>query len=194
MKFQKVEPFDLGFRIGTILQARFPRPLYIVSDAQMFATTQGTVTIAGEVQAGLKKACGDNAPALIPGPKGPNSRIQSKVLLHKLLSFERDKDGTVKPWKAPKLTFHPDCVEPIATIPRLLRDEHNPEDVAKDSSKDGAYDAIRYLVMQHAPAGWREEPKREHRPDRHPGFSEGIRRKWQQDEEEAPSTRYVRAS
>lgn len=193
MKFQKIEPFDLGYRVGMILNARFQRPVYIVADAQMFASTQGTVTIAGEFQAGLAKAYGpDGAPGVIPGPKGPNSRVQSKVLVHKMLRFEKNADGTVSPWKAPKLTFHPDCMEPILTIPKLLRDPLDPEDVLKDSKRDGSYDALRYLVMQHAPSGWRGETKREHRPDRHPGFDDGARRRWMHEEDEEPHTRYVR--
>lgn len=194
-KFQRCEPFDLGYRIGTIISARFPRPVYIVGDSQMWASTVGTATIASEFQAGMNKAySNDQAPALIPGPKGPNSRVQSKVLMHKKLAYERDKDGTVKPWKAPKLTFHPDCVDPILTIPKLTRDEKNPEDVLKVSSIDGPYDAIRYLIMQYAPANWRETDDRpEYRPDRHPGFTDGMRKRWRHEEEDyEPQTRYVR--
>lgn len=192
MKFQKMEPFDVGFRIGMTMRERFPRPVYIVADSQMFATTDGQQTIAGEVQAGLQKAYGGEGPALIKGPKGPNSRVQSKILIHKLLRCEKNADGTVSPWKAPKMTFHPDCVEAISTFPRLLRDEHNPEDVSTKQD-DHAYDAVRYLAMMHAPADWREDKQREVRPDRHPGFSEGVRRKWDPNEEETPVTRYVRA-
>lgn len=193
MKFQKVEPFDLGFRLGMSLQSRFPRPSYIVADSQMFAVTQGQITIAAEIQAGLSKAYGGEGPGLVPGPKGPNSRVQSKVLIHKLLRFERNQDGTVSAWKAPKMTFHPDCMEAILTIPKLLRDPLDPEDVKKNSATDGSYDAIRYLAMMFAPNNWRQE-KKEHRPDRHPGFDDGHRRKWGHEEEEIPSTRYTRAS
>lgn len=192
MRFQKVEPFDLGFRLGMSLQARFPRPAYIVCDAQMFALTTGTVTVAGEVQAGLAKAYGGDGPGLVPAPKGPNSRVQSKILLHSMLRFERNEDGSVSPWKAPKLTFHPDCHDAIVSIPKLVRDPLHPEDVLKNSSVDGPYDAVRYLVMQHAPNNWRQE-RPDPRPDRHPGFADGVRRRWQQEEEEPPSTRYVRA-
>jgi hypothetical protein len=196
MKFQKIEPFDLGFRIGMTLRERFPRPVYIVCDSQMDASTQGHITIMGEVQAGISKAYGGEGPALIKGPKGPNSRIQSKILVHKLLRFEKNADGTVSPWKAPKMTFHPDCVDAISSIPRLLRDPNNPEDVDTKQIIDGPYDAIRYLAMMHAPPLWREGSDRnEYSPDRHPGFEEGARRKWahEQDDDE-PHTRYVRAS
>lgn len=192
MKFQKMEPFDVGFRIGMTMRERFPRPIYIVADSQMFATTDGQQTIAGEVQAGLQKAYGGEGPALIKGPKGPNSRIQSKILIHKLLRFEKNADGSVSPWKAPKITFHPDCHDVARTLPRLLRDPHNPEDV-DTKGDDGPYDAIRYLAMMHAPADWREDKQREVRPDRHPGFSEGVRRKWDPNETETPVSRYVRA-
>lgn len=191
-KFQKSEPFDVGYRIGMVMRSRFQRPMYIVADSQMFATTQGTVTMAAEVQAGLAKAYGGDGPALIPGPKGPQSRIQSKVLIHQLLKFERNKDGTVSQWKAPRLTFHPDCAWAITSLPKLTRDPHNPEDILNVPTLACAYDGIRYLAMMHAPGDWRTE-KKEQKTDRHPGFSEGIRRKWGQEEEPEPSSRYVRS-
>lgn len=53
---------------------------------------------------------------------------------------------TVKTVKVPKLRFFSTCTEAIRTIPALVRDEHDPEDVS-DNCEDHAAESIRYGVM-----------------------------------------------
>lgn len=48
----------------------------------------------------------------------------------------------------PSLLISSDCVDLIRTLPTLLRDPNNPEDV-DTKMEDHAYDALRYLCMAH---------------------------------------------
>ncbi len=195
-KFQQMEPYDVGFQIGLVLVSKFPKPMFIVGDSAMFARSQSEVTVADEIQRGLNKACKEMAPALITAPKGPGSRMNGKILMHQALKWTPDPDSPNKPkgpWAAPRLRFHPDCAYAIRTLPKLTRDERNPEDV-DTTDEDHAYDAIRYLLLTHAP---RPVSQVEPGQDEHPGISrEGRRKKkpWERqfDDAQEITTRYFR--
>jgi hypothetical protein len=79
---------------------------------------------------------------------------------------------------------HRDCTSLIRTLPKLPRDEKNPEDVDTDA-EDHPYDGIRYGFMVRTP-----EIEREDEPgfdeNKHPGFDEHGRRKrpWEIDPSE----------
>lgn len=194
MKFQKTEPKDIGFSIGSRLGS-FPHLLYVACDAQMFASTQSEVSIADEVQAGLKEAMREMCPGLISAPKGPNSLRNGKIQVHQALKWTPSKDNPNKPesrWKAPRLTFHPDCGYAITTIPKLRRDENDPEKIDTKSNNDHAIDAVRYLLATHRPMPERADNEQVD-PDRHPGFMEGRRKpKWEREEEVYSDARYQR--
>lgn len=195
-KFQKTEPYDVGLHIGERLKS-YPQLLYITCDAQMFAATQSEVSVANDVQRGLIKSMGKGAPCLIPAPKGPNSLITTKMQVHQALKWTPDPKNPNRPvsrWKAPRLTFHPDCGYAITSIPKLRRDENNPEKV-DSSGDDHAYDAVRYLLATHRPvpdALSHKDPGE----NRHPGFDKSGHRKsrWEPDEEPMSDARYQRGA
>lgn len=193
LKFQKTEPYQVGFTVGTKLRS-FPRLIYVTCDAQMYASTQSEVSVADEVQRGLRDAMGDQCPGLISAPKGPNSRTSTKMQVHEALKWEPSKDNPNKPasrWKAPRLTFHPDCGYAITTIPKLRRDEKNPESV-DTMGPDHAYDGIRYLLATHRPAPERTDTDGV-AYDRHPGFDGGRRKpRWEPNKEPLSEGRYQR--
>lgn len=194
LKFQKTEPFDVGYQIGTAISNRFPRPTFIVCDAQMDARTQSDITVGDHVRAGLRKACGDFAPPVIPGPKGKQEN--SVALMHNALSWTPDPEKPNKPkaaWLAPRLRFHTDCVYATSTIPKLRRDEKN-SDRVDSRTDDHAFDAVRYLLMTHRPAG---TSIRKEDPDIHHGFDPDARKRpWMAalEPQEVPTTRYWRGS
>jgi hypothetical protein len=191
LKFTETEPFVVGFTIGMMLSG-FPRVPYIASDPQMWSRDRSENTIADEVQAGLRKAMRDEAPALIEAPKGPGSRIRGKVLMHKALKWEASPDNPNQPrsqWKAPRMRFHEDCAYAITSIPKLARDPNNPED-CDTKGEDHAFDAIKGLLLMHNP--FPEKSEHEARdPDRHPGLTkQGRRKPWEPDEDSASHSRY----
>lgn len=71
--------------------------------------------------------------------KGQNNRILGKQRIHSLLS-EVDADGR------PMIMVFETCVDWARTIPELVIDERNPEDV-DTRQEDHAYDETRYAVM-----------------------------------------------
>jgi hypothetical protein len=189
LSYKEMRPYDVGFTVGVktrVLAANpghpdhQPVPMYIVADSQMFARTEGTVTMADEFQRGLNDALGPMAPALIPAPKGPDSRITGKVLVHQHLQYStKHPDGVPSPWEAPLLQFHPDCAWSVRHFPRLPRSEKNPEDV-DTKSEDHWYDALRYLLAMHRPRvdADRGRGERDVGAHHHPGFSpRGERRR-----------------
>jgi len=193
-KFQKMEPFDVGYQIGVKLAAKFGPVSFVVCDAQMWAATQSETSIADEVQMGLKKACGDFTPGLVPAPKGKNSRVNMKMMFHQALSWEPHPDDPNKPksrWKAPRMTFHPDCGYAITSIPKLTRDEKNPEDV-DTTGDDHAFDSIKGLLgVVHRPRPHPGHRRQENR-DRHPGMSkDGRRSRWEPEDRVEQTTRYM---
>lgn len=70
--------------------------------------------------------------------KGDNKRIPGKMQLHHRLAF--DEDGF------PMMYVFKSCREFIRTLPNLVYDEKNPEDI-NTSMEDHDYDACRYFLM-----------------------------------------------
>lgn len=181
--FQSRTPFDVGETVGHALKRdvfRFPE--WVWADSAMWAVNDGGPTIAEQFQAGLDAALGERSPKLVPAPKGPGSRAARKMLLHQGLAFDvthlKPEGDTgrwvLAPYHAPRLRFHRDAGYCVKSIPRLPKDERNPEDVDTQAD-DHAYDALTYALMGRTvaptdvPDTWRQ--------GQHPGFhADGTRR------------------
>jgi hypothetical protein len=74
--------------------------------------------------------------------KGPKSRISGRLELHHRLKWEKDERGE---WtgERPMLVFFKNARHIIRTLPELLNDETNWEDVDTEM-EDHAYDSVRY--------------------------------------------------
>lgn len=70
--------------------------------------------------------------------KGDNKRLPGKMQLHHRLAF--DEDGF------PKMYVFKTCKHFIRTLPNLVYDEQNPEDI-NTQNEDHDYDACRYFLM-----------------------------------------------
>ena len=171
--FQHVEPFTVGETIGLRLY-ELGLPEYVAADSQMWAVTQGGPTIAEGVQLGLDSVLKVQSPRLIGVAKGPGSRLSGKMLVHHGLAFERGEDGFALSWARPKILVHPRCRDLVRTIPKLLLDQRNPEDV-DTNGPDHWYDSVRYLQMSRSPVS--SVPRKDVPQDVHPGWrADGVRR------------------
>lgn len=70
--------------------------------------------------------------------KADNKRIPGKMQLHYRLAF--DDNGV------PMLYIFKSCQGIIRTLPELIYDKHNPEDIDSDG-EDHAYDSVRYMCQ-----------------------------------------------
>lgn len=77
--------------------------------------------------------------------KGDNGRMSGANVVRSYLELLKVKRGT-RWFKQPTLTFFSNCQHCISTIPALIFDKNNSEDV-DTSGDDHAYDALRYGLM-----------------------------------------------
>lgn len=77
--------------------------------------------------------------------KGPKSRISGRLEVHHRLKVPKD-DNHKPTGEKPMLLFFKNCKHVIRTLPELLNDDKNPEDV-DTNMEDHAYDSIRYGCM-----------------------------------------------
>lgn len=77
--------------------------------------------------------------------KGPKSRISGRLEMHHRLKIPIDETGK-RTGELPMLVFFPCCKHIIRTLPDLLNDDTNPEDV-NTKMEDHAYDQTRYACM-----------------------------------------------
>lgn len=75
----------------------------------------------------------------LPVARVSNDRVNGWQRVHEALQVD---PGTGTPW----LTVHPRCKYLIRTLPLMVQDAHNTEDLDSDSD-DHACDALRYLLM-----------------------------------------------
>lgn len=95
----------------------------------------------------------DYAKAGLPIKRANNDRLTGVRLVQDALKIQ--KDGQ------PRLLIYSTCVNLIRTLPALIRDKDNVEDVNTDG-EDHAYDALRYALMaarRTAPAGGPVNPR-----------------------------------
>ena len=184
--YRETPPYQVGFTFGKRIM-QFPRCEYVALDSACWNVTDGGPTIAEEIQRGLNDACGKNAPAVVSAPKGSGSRITGKLLVHEALRYTRDEDGTVKQWNRPRWQVHRACAHLIRTLPKLPRDEKNPEDV-DTNAEDHPYDGWRYGLMSRTPHLERQEHESFSR-DKSYGFTkQGEKvRPWDRSEELEPT-------
>lgn len=181
LEFSETPPFDLGVEIAHLIHGKHPIPLFIVHDSAMGAMMDDHLTVAQKFQQGLNHVLRDEAPAVVPGPKGPGSRKVGTTLFREALAWKKPEgfpETPLKSWMRPKLTFHPDCTYAIRTIPSLPRSPTDPDDV--DTKKeDHAFDGIKYLLMYRTPKAERTEKPEDRRL-----------KKWQTEEEEGEGYQY----
>jgi len=105
---------------------------YIMADPAMFHKVQdGSISIADQ----FKTVWIDNGYKLKPAN---NDRLGGAAILHKWLSIAPDG--------LPYLLISESCENLIKTLPQLIHDEHNVEDV-DGGNIDHHYDALRYSLM-----------------------------------------------
>lgn len=98
-------------------------------------------------------------PSLLPSKKGDGGEYIGLTLMrHGMKKIVRANNDRVNGWQRvheslatnhdglPWLTIHPRCKYLIRTIPLMVQDENNPEDLDTDSDDHGC-DALRYLLM-----------------------------------------------
>ena len=165
LAFSETTPYELGKEIAHMMHGKHPLPMFIVHDSAMGALMDGTLTVAQKFQAGLNEVLRDEAPAVVPGPKGPGSRKIGTTLFREVLGWKKPDDWPLtplKPWMMPRLTFHPECVYAIRTIPSLPRSPTDIDDV-DTKAEDHAFDAIKYLLMYRTPQAEKPERLRDER-------------------------------
>ena len=74
LAFSETSPYDLGAEIAHLIHGKFPMPAFIVHDSAMGALMDGNLTVAQKFQAGLNSVLRDEAPPVVPGPKGVSPR------------------------------------------------------------------------------------------------------------------------
>lgn len=109
---------------------------YAVADDAIFGSRQdNSPTIAEQ----FATAFASKGVHWTPVGKGPGSRISGKVEMHHRLKWKEVDD-------VPMLQFFNHCRHSIRTIPNLIMDDHNPEDV-DTTMEDHPYDETRYACM-----------------------------------------------
>lgn len=88
--------------------------------------------------------------------KGPKSRISGRLELHHRLKIPVNEEGQ-QTGERPMLVFFPAAKHIIRTLPELLNDERNPEDV-DTTMEDHAYDTLRYACMSRPMASKTRKP------------------------------------
>jgi hypothetical protein len=117
---------------------------YAVADDAIFGGRQDNSPSVAEQ---FNTAFGSNAVHWQPVGKGPRSRIYGKVEVHHRLKWEKDADGN---WtgEPPMLVFFNTCRHTIRTLPNMVLDDNNPEDV-DTTLEDHAYDETRYACQSY---------------------------------------------
>lgn len=120
---------------------------YGVADSAIFGgRTDNYPTVAEQ----FATAFGHRAVPWQPITKGPNSRIAGKIEMHHRLKHTEDEE--------PMLMFFNTCKHTLRTVPNMVLDDKNPEDV-DTTLEDHAYDETRYACMSRPITPQRPEDK-----------------------------------
>lgn len=200
--FRKKRPREVGRILGLWMKknrAKVPLPEYIVLDNAAFARGDGQggirMSIAEHIQVGLQEVLKQEAPAVVASPgKTKDSRATRKILLHNVLHFEAEKDGTIDEWNRPMLSVDPACKEFIRTVPALPVDEKDP-DLVDTEAEDHPFDGFTYLLIARTPIV-DESAVKEREPDQAPEWGERVKesRGWNASdwEDQAAGSRWSR--
>jgi hypothetical protein len=136
----KEDPEDVAKKIIEMEQGE--KLSYAVCDDAMFGSRQdNSPTIAEQ----FAVAFGNKAHHWQPVGKGPKSRISGKLEMHHRLKWNKTKEGK---WdgELPMLVIFNTCKHTIRTVPNMVLDEKNPEDI-DTTLEDHIYDETRYACM-----------------------------------------------
>lgn len=138
------DPEDVAKRIielETLPSGKRENIRYAVADDAIFGSRQdNSPTIAMQ----FADSFGNKATHWAPVGKGPRSRVQMKIELHHRLKWQRGEGGK---WtgEQPMLVFFNTCRHTIRTLPNLVLDDDDIEDV-DTTLEDHAYDETRYAI------------------------------------------------
>ena len=125
----KWHPRQIAKEIARIEQEEFKdRKIMGVADPSIWDASRGESVAASMEREGIFWSPGDN------------ERIPGKMQVHYRLSF--DEEGH------PMLYVFSTCRHLIRTLPNLVYDQTNVEDIDSDG-EDHAYDDLRYMMMEH---------------------------------------------
>jgi len=145
-----LSPDELAKKIVKLERDAGEYPVQGPLDAQCWQTTGIGFTIAERfIKCGVR---------VYRSAKGPNSRVHGAAEMHRRLTTVYTlKDGEGGEHKIPAIRFFDCCRYSIRTIPALVADPHNAEDVLTGGD-DHAWDCARYLLRAR-PLGRKEAPK-----------------------------------
>lgn len=129
----KEDPEDIAKKI--IKLEKGEKIAYAVADSAIFGGRQDNYPTVAEQFA---TAFGGKALHWQPITKGPGSRKAGKVEMHHRLKWDDNTE--------PMLMFFNTCRHTIRTLPNMILDENDPEDVDTDL-EDHSYDETRYACM-----------------------------------------------
>lgn len=124
---------------------------YAVCDDAMFGGRQDKSRPIGEQ---LNVIFGGKHTHFVPVGKGKGSRVSGKTELHTRLRVPEIGEAE----EEPMLLFFNTCYHTIRTIPNLILDENNPEDI-DTTLEDHAYDETRYAMMSRPMKAKPRKPK-----------------------------------
>lgn len=129
----KEDPEDVAKKIMELEKGEQIR--YAVADDAIFGSRQdNSPTIAEQ----FATAFGSKAVHWQPVGKGPQSRKSGKLEMHHRFKWTEDTE--------PMLVFFKTCKHTIRTVPNMIYDDNDPEDIDTDL-EDHAYDETRYACM-----------------------------------------------
>lgn len=142
IKFQGLEPEDVAALIKAIrVELGYTKPTYGVADPSIFAQTRGESIAETFGRFGVQWT-----PATNKRYSSDNSTEREMGWPRLARAFRPGPDG-----KTPWLTFDPhECAYLVRSIPALLADKTNPEDVDTTLDDHGA-DMCRYFIMSRPP-------------------------------------------
>jgi|TARA_R100001530_G_scaffold125907_1_gene94573 hypothetical protein len=114
------------------MEADEPRPLTGPLDNECWANR-------GQVGPSIAELMIQNGVKWQKADKGPGSRINGKVEIHRVLAHNMEFDG-------PSMVIHNNCRNLVRTMPILPLDPNKPEDVDTKFAEDHLYDTLRYGV------------------------------------------------
>lgn len=131
----RLTPLQWADMLGTLF--KYEPVEYLVLPHDCFSNVQGYQSVA-QVFAQHFRSMGINVPIKRAESLSKGSRPRRVTLMHQMLSLAPDG--------MPYMQAHVNCRNFIQTLPELVYDEDNPEDIDTDQD-DHAYDSVSYGLM-----------------------------------------------